>query len=384
MQVAFYAPLKPIDHPVPSGDRLMARMLCDALQMAGMKVDVAARLRSRVADGNVLKQARLAELGTKLAARLLRQYQSGFRPKPDVWFTYHLYYKAPDWIGPIVADALDIPYVVTEASFAPKRANGPWRQSHLAVETALKLADAVFSLNRADMECIAQVCPADRLHFLPPFTRVSAWDVAERPEIDPKCVRLVTTAMMRDGDKLESYALLAKALGHLQRNGVDNWHLTVIGDGPARQKVEDLFDEHGVGESAVSIVGLKRPEQTKDILANSDMFVWPAINEAFGMALLEAQSAGLPVLAGDVGGVSGIVSSGVTGWLVPVGDVVAFSDRLAQCLKADIAILRDVGAAGASKAAQHHTVRAAENLLFATINKVVSDHRASSHRQGEA
>ena len=142
MKVAFYAPLKTTDHPVPSGDRLMARMLVAALEGADMQVDIAARLRSRVSDGNILKQARLAELGTKLAARLLRQYQTGFRPKPDIWFTYHLYYKAPDWVGPIVANALGIPYVVAEASFAPKRADGPWQQSHQAVEMALRHAES--------------------------------------------------------------------------------------------------------------------------------------------------------------------------------------------------------------------------------------------------
>lgn len=374
MQVAFYAPLKPVDHPVPSGDRLIARMLCDALQTAGMNVDVAARLRSRVADGNAFRQARLAEVGTKLAARLLRQYQSGFRSKPEVWFTYHLYYKAPDWIGPVVADALDIPYVVAEASFAPKRANGLWAQSHLAVKTALQQADAVFSLNRADMACLEQVCPSSRLHFLQPFTRVDDWTVTERPEINRDCIRLVTTAMMRDGDKLKSYEVLAKALGKLVGEGIDNWHLTVIGDGPARQAVEQLFQDSGIGERAVSFMGLTTPQQTRDILGKSDLFVWPAINEAFGMALLEAQASGLPVLAGDAGGVSGIVSGGVTGWLVPVGDVDAFADRLSRCINDDAPVLRTIGHAGASKAKQLHTVEAAADLLSATITQVVSNY----------
>ena len=192
----------------------------------------------------------------------------------------------------------------------------------------------------------------------------------------------MTTAMMRDGDKLKSYSLLADALGRLRRNGVDNWHLTVIGDGPARQQVEDLLEEKGLGEDKVSLVGLKTPEQTKDILAQSDLFVWPAINEAFGMALLEAQSAGLPVVAGNTGGVSGIVSSGVTGWLVPVGDVAAFSDRLAECLGADVAVLREFGAAGASKAAQHHTLEAAADLLSTTFKKIIPGHVSSQIGQG--
>ncbi|RCK46702.1 glycosyltransferase family 4 protein [Thalassospira profundimaris] len=375
MQVAFYAPLKPVDHPVPSGDRLIAQLLCDALEVADMKVDIASRLRSRVADGNGLKQARLSELGGKLAGRLLRQYQSGFRPRPDVWFTYHLYYKAPDWIGPIVAHALDIPYVVAEASFAPKRSDGPWRQSHAAVETALRQSEAVFSLNRSDMTCLQDVCRDDVLHFIAPFTHVDRWIVKDRAGIDPDCLRLVTTAMMRDGDKLKSFAVLARALGRLLRNGVTNWHLTVIGDGPARHRVEYLFDEQGIASDQVSFSGLCVPEETRDILGQSDLFVWPAINEAFGMAMLEAQASGLPVLAGDSGGVSGIISNGTTGWLVPVGDEEAFSDRLASCLTTDLDVLRPFGQAGASKASQHHTVAAAANILGTSLRKIACDHQ---------
>lgn len=376
MQVAFYAPLKPHDHPVPSGDRLIAQMLCEALGVAGMKVDIASRLRSRVGDGNILKQVRLAELGTKLAGRYLRQVQSGSRTRPDVWFTYHLYYKAPDLIGPIVSAALDIPYVVAEASFAPKRANGPWAQSHQAVKTALEHADAVFSLNRSDMECLRDVCEPDVLHFLPPFTRVENWAVESRPNIDPANVKLVTTAMMRDGDKFRSYQVLAKSLGKLIGEGVDNWHLTVIGDGPARLQVETLFDEAGVGAGHVTFAGLCVPDETRNILAASDLFVWPAINEAFGMALLEAQASGLPVLAGDVGGVSGIVSHGVTGWLVAVDDMDAFTRCLKNCVTTDVDVLRKYGVAGASKALQHHAMASAADMLGGTLRKLVAQHRS--------
>jgi glycosyltransferase involved in cell wall biosynthesis len=75
--------------------------------------------------------------------------------------------------------------------------------------------------------------------------------------------------------------------------------------------------------------------------------------------------------------VSGIVSSGVTGWLVPVGDVNAFACRLAQCMKSDITLLRHMGQAGASKAAQHHTVDAAAGFLFEVIKKIVDGHGTS-------
>ena len=55
----------------------------------------------------------------------------GRRPRPDLWFTYHLYYKAPDLVGPLVAGALGIPYAVAEASVAHKRAGKPLSEEQI-------------------------------------------------------------------------------------------------------------------------------------------------------------------------------------------------------------------------------------------------------------
>src|SRR5215468_5087293 len=101
MRIAFYAPLKPPTHPVPSGDRRVARLLMAAFGRANHRVELASRFRSRDGVGDPVRQQALAELGHHLARRLARQYQA--RPpaeRPELWFTYHVYYKAPDWLGP--------------------------------------------------------------------------------------------------------------------------------------------------------------------------------------------------------------------------------------------------------------------------------------------
>jgi glycosyltransferase involved in cell wall biosynthesis len=133
--------------------------------------------------------------------------------------------------------------------------------------------------------------------------------------------------MMRRGDKLASYRLLAAALARLTDH---DWSLDIIGDGEARGAVRAEFAAFGpriswrgaLGESGVAAA-----------LADADLFVWPAIGEAFGMALLEAQASGLPVVAGASGGVSGIVADGKTGILVPPGDPVAFAAALSSLLR---------------------------------------------------
>ena len=139
MRIAFYAPLKPPTHPVPSGDRRMARLLMAALSQAGHRVELAHRLRSRDGTGDPARQAEIAAMGRRAAEDLIRRYRA--RPaaeRPEAWFTYHLYYKAPDWLGPSVADALGIPYLVAEASHAAKRATGPWAMGHEAAAAAIR------------------------------------------------------------------------------------------------------------------------------------------------------------------------------------------------------------------------------------------------------
>jgi hypothetical protein len=66
--------------------------------------------------------------------------------------------------------------------------------------------------------------------------------------------------------------------------------------------------------------------------ASADLYLWPAINEAYGMAFLEAQAAGLPVVAGRTGGVPAVVADGVTGVLTPIGDAAAFAAATARLL----------------------------------------------------
>ncbi|MDF2367721.1 MAG: hypothetical protein P1U71_10625, partial [Sneathiella sp.] len=127
MKLAFYAPMKSPDHPVPSGDRRMGRLLWAALELAGFAPELVSTLRSFDGKGDAEFQQSMKEKGAKEAAALIEKWRDRPEEAPKGWFTYHVYHKAPDWIGPEVCRALEIPYFVAEASHAPKRATGDWQ-----------------------------------------------------------------------------------------------------------------------------------------------------------------------------------------------------------------------------------------------------------------
>jgi hypothetical protein len=383
MRIAFYAPLKPPTHPVPSGDRRMARLLMAALSRANHRVELASRFRSRDGAGDPRRQQALADLGKHMADRLIRHYQA--RPEtewPDLWFTYHLYYKAPDWLGPAVADALDIPYVVAEASHANKRASGPWAIGHAGAAAAVGRAEAIISLNPNDMVGLAGVTAADAiLVMLKPFldgadfaaaanrrTELRA-DIAKRFALDIAVPWLLTVAMMRDGDKLSSYQVLSSALGMLRDRP---WQLLVVGDGPARPAVEAALT--GLGRGRVHFAGARLPDELPGFYAPADLLVWPAINEAYGMTLLEAQAAGVPVVAGATGGVPTIVANDRTGLLTPPGDAAAFATAVRALLDDPDRRLR-MGETARELVAEDHDIGTAARILDRTMQDAVNRHR---------
>ena len=379
MRVTFYAPLKPPDHPVPSGDRRMAALLVEAMARGGHEVELASRLRSRDAEGDQIRQTRLSRIGQGLAERLLHRYMR--RPavrRPQLWFTYHLYYKAPDWIGPRVAAGLDIPYVVAEASVAPKRAGGPWDPGHRATLAALDQATSVIALNPLDIECLPD---KSSVRILPPFIETDLLRTAAAQRaghrkalavslgLKPESPWLVAVAMMRPGDKLDSYRLLAEALQLLSDL---SWQLLIVGDGPARKTVETVFAPiiGATIPARVSFRGALEAPEVAAALAACDIMVWPAINEAYGIALLEAQAAGLPVIAGRTGGVPAIVCDGETGILTAPQDSAAFAAALRELLLAPD-LVAQMGKAASARVEADHSLESAVPRLDAILREAL-------------
>ena len=258
--------------------------------------------------------------------------------KADLWFTYHLYHKAPDLLGPVIARELDIPYWIAEASHAPKQQDGPWSEGHQLVAEALAQATGVFGLNPTDRGCVqpllslqARYIPLKPFLDTGPYRAVRASraglrrSLAASHNLDPEKSWILAAAMMRPGDKLKSFQLLAQSLKQTENR---DWQLLIAGDGQARPDVEQAFDRmadiHFLGEIA--------GEDMPGLMAACDLMAWPGINEAFGLALLEAQACGLPVISANRPGIANMVLNGKTGLLVPEGEATEFAIALDQIL----------------------------------------------------
>jgi glycosyltransferase involved in cell wall biosynthesis len=367
--LAFYAPLKSPNHGAPSGDRTMARLLMKVLERAGFAPRLASEIRTFDGAGDADVQAAIRDASLAEADRLVETWARLPRARrPRLWFTYHLYYKAPDWIGPRVADALQIPYVLAEASRAMKRATGPWALGHAAAEAALERADLVFVVTHADREALEPWASARRtLVDLPPFVDLDAWPKRQghRRVVDDT-PRLLTVAMMRAGDKLASYRILADAL---VRISALSWQLDVVGDGEARCEVERLL---ATFEGRVVFHGeLNSGAILADLYERADLLVWPAVNEAYGMALLEAQAFGCPVVAGAYGGVPAVVRDGETGLLTAPGDPQALAAAVATLLR-DPTRRQRLGDNGRNTVRQARNIDAAAKRLRAALLPLVA------------
>ncbi|PXF32158.1 hypothetical protein WH50_06070 [Pokkaliibacter plantistimulans] len=387
LRVAFYAPLKPPDHPNPSGDRQIARLFMQALQQAGCQVELASHLRSRDGKGDLLRQQRLEQVAKGLARRLIRRFlQRPAAQRPQLWFTYHHYHKAPDWIGPQVADALNIPYVIAEASYSARQHNGPWQHGLQGSIRGLRRADALLCLNPKDQPALRQLLGEQApLHQFPPFLDLSPYlrldtaaparqrarqQLGEQWQIPADRPWLITAAMMRPGDKQASYHLLAEALRQLPDRP---WQLLVLGDGLARTDIENDF--RGL---PVSWLGRQPPEALQPWLSAADLFVWPAVNEAFGMALLEAQACGLPVIAGDEGGVASILAPQASQAVTP-RDSQTFARAVAAALDTD---LHQRGMQARQHVLEHHGLPSASQQLRQLLSALVDKYASQAQAEG--
>jgi colanic acid/amylovoran biosynthesis glycosyltransferase len=154
-------------------------------------------------------------------------------------------------------------------------------------------------------------------------------------EADPeRPLEIVCIASLQES---KGHRYLIEACHRLAQRGVA-FRCRLIGEGPLRQEIESQIESLGLRESVQVLGGLPRKE-VMDVIGSSDVAALTCVQISSGrrdgipVALMEAMAAGLPVVATGISGIPELVEDGVTGSLVPPGDVEAIAralDRLAR------------------------------------------------------
>ena len=113
-----------------------------------------------------------------------------------------------------------------------------------------------------------------------------------------------------------------------------DWHLALAGQGAAREQLVDFARSLGVLDR-LHLVGELPPSRIGDFLGALDAFVFPSLDETFGLAVVEAAQAGVPVVANDLDVLREVlaVDGEPCALFVDVSDTEAFARAVQQLIK---------------------------------------------------
>jgi glycosyltransferase involved in cell wall biosynthesis len=151
-------------------------------------------------------------------------------------------------------------------------------------------------------------------------------------------LRIVTVARLHPVKGLRD---LIEAYRVLMNDGIA-FQAVIFGEGSERESLEGLIDQYGL-TSHVALPGSIENEKLPEVFDSMDLFVLPSHSEGVPVSLMEAIAAGLPVVATDVGGVSELIDSNLTGFLVParqpqmLAQAIGAFQRMSSAEKSEVA-----------------------------------------------
>ena len=269
------------------------------------------------------------------------------------------------FVAALTSMLLRIPYVVTahgkEVILRPNRVSGAtyrWVLGH---------ASRIFAVSHhtADMLYRSGV-PSQRVSVI--HNGVKADDFSDTSE-EEGCAKAVIERYGLHGKKtMVTIARLVERKGHenvLQglrglREVLPELRYLIVGDGPLMGRLTELVSQWSL-EDVVLFTGEVAEHEKLGILKACDLFIMPNRDiplpngldtEGFGIAFLEANACGKPVIGGNAGGAREAIADGRTGLLVNPEDPIAIRDAILRILSDD-GLARSMGEAGRKRVLEH-------------------------------
>lgn len=148
--------------------------------------------------------------------------------------------------------------------------------------------------------------------------------------------------------------------------------LLIVGGGTEEKQLKELAEQLGI-ESNTTFTGKISPMEVNKYHSQLSIAVFPSVydSESFGVAVLEASSCRVPVIASRIGGLTEVVQDGITGILVPPRDEVALAEAIEK-LVLDKLLRKRMGQAGRIFVKQKYELIACVNLMVKVYKDVIS------------
>ena len=233
----------------------------------------------------------------------------------------------------LLKKSFDIPLVITEHD--PFPLNFP---KAIYKKWANNLADQIISVSKANQKLLTELYPnlKNKIEVIyngieSSSHRISAAQKAMirtqtfqlSPNSKTKIIFSAGTLHERKG-----YQFLLQALAELEKS-VEDFKLVIAGEGPEHQNLLELSKNLRI-ENKILLLGQR--DDVTQLMSSADLFVLPSLKEAFGLVILEAMQAGLPIIASKVGGIPEILGENYN-LLCPAQDSICLSKKLSQVLQ---------------------------------------------------
>ena len=219
----------------------------------------------------------------------------------------------------------------------------PWRNA------ALKAASGLFPVSRYGMQLLIDSgFSPEKIQIIPNAADPERFKPSSEIQETGRRQILLTVARL---DLHKGHDRVLDAMALLKKKGICPVY-RIAGEGDESERLDQLARSLGL-EDQVEFLGFIPDKELPGIYASSDIFIMPSrempgrgdLIEGFGIAFLEAGACGLPVIAGNSGGVPDAVADGETGILVDPNDPVQIADAIERLI-VDENLAKRLGCAG--------------------------------------
>jgi glycosyltransferase involved in cell wall biosynthesis len=297
-----------------SGDRQSADRFAETAQASVTRLDFGWRAPGGSLPRKVLARAQF-RLAQRTAVNLARQYA------PDIVISSQQVWDCT--LATRISTSLQIPQVVQ------LHYSVGWWLGKLPL-ARLKTCDLVIAISDfIAQQSIAHGVAPDHITTIKNTTSLPPPDLSAREEVRGELGMPRHACMVGFVARLDPFKGHAEAIEAFTRIAPSrsDLHLVIAGRGELERTLRQQANKSAVRER-IHFLGFRT--DVPRLLASMDVFMHPSYNEPFGLSVLEAQAAGLPVVAFRSGATAEIVCDGETGLLAAEGDVDELADRLAQ------------------------------------------------------